>query len=415
VRAAARWIAGNLPLMVLSLILSVLVWLVATEESDPTRTLQFPQSVPVVVSNLPEGMVVVGHFSERVRVTLRTTASVWDSLSSSDFNAKVDLAGFKAGEHRVPVELAVAKQPVRVLQVEPDSVKITLESSVTRTVPVDVRIEGEPPLGYLRRSASVEPYEVKVSGPQSYVERVAEVNAVVSVDGVTADVEDTFVLKPLDSEGHVVEYVTLTPDAALVRIPIELSGYYRQLAVRVITSGDVASGYRVTNISVSPSTVTVFGSPDVIAALPGFIQTEPIDLDSAKADVVVRPMLELPDNVGVVSGDQLLEVRVFVEPIESSLTVDVVPELSGLGTALTATVSPGTIQVILSGSQPLLESMKENDVRVVLNLFGLDLGTHQIVPQVVVPEGVVARTMLPPTVQVEISVMKTPTVASSVE
>jgi len=45
----------------------------------------------------------------------------------------------------------------------------------------------------------------------------------------------------------------------------------------------------------------------------------------------------------------------------------------------------------------------------VLDLFELPGGTHQIEPQIVVPEGVTAQSINPATVQVEILVAQTPT------
>ena len=404
VKAASRWAVTSFPMIIMSLALAVLVWLVSTEESDPTRIQQFPQSVPVSLARLPDGMMVVGDFNGRVRVTLRTTASSWGSLSTDDFVAEIDLEGLEVGVHRLPVEVEVDRRPARLIQVEPEFIEVELELNLTRTVPVRVQIVGESPLGYLRRSPTVEPIEVMIGGPESYVERVVDVVATVSVQDAIADVEGEFVLSPLDADGHTVDYVVLMPDVVSVRIPIEISGYYRRLPVKVISVGEVAPGYRITGISINPPSATVFGSPEVIAALPGFIETEPIDLEGAEADVMVRPMLDLPDNVGVVLGDQLVEVRVSVEPIESSMTVDVVPELHGVEPMLAAAVSPELVQVILSGPQPLLEALEADDVRVTLNLFGLEAGTHQIEPEVIVPEGVIARSVLPSTVQVELTV-----------
>jgi len=56
----------------------------------------------------------------------------------------------------------------------------------------------------------------------------------------------------------------------------------------------------------------------------------------------------------------------------------------------------------LSGPLPLLETLATDDVRVILDLFGLGPGTHRVEPQVVVPEGTTAQNILPPTIQVEI-------------
>jgi len=402
VRATLRWMAGNLPLMILALILAILAWVVAVEEGDPTVEARYPQSIPVAPSGLPEGMVIVGEFNERTQVTVRAPQSVHDALKIEDFAVTVDLAELDAGVHQVPIQVALNKAPTRVMMVEPEYVTLEVEPKVEMIVPVRLQIVGEPALGYLLRAPIVVSRQVTVTGPSTYVTQAVEAITEVSVQDTDTTIEGEFPLRLQDSEGQPIPYVTWTPETTNVRIPIEPSGYYRALAIKVMLEGQIAPGYRITDISVDPPTVTVFGTPNVVAALPGFIETEPIDVEGAQADVIERPALSGPADVAVVLGQQPVEVGVSIEPIESSLTVEITPEIQGLGPNLTTTVSPETVQVILSGPLPLLETLEPKDVRVVLDLFELPLGTHQIEPQVVVPEGMTAESILPATVQVEI-------------
>jgi YbbR domain-containing protein len=116
----------------------------------------------------------------------------------------------------------------------------------------------------------------------------------------------------------------------------------------------------------------------------------------------------VPPNVALVPGQQVI-VTYYVEAIQSSLTMEITPTLQGLASGLTATVSPATVEVFLSGPLPQLEAMQTSDVRVVIELFELEPGIHQIVPQVIVPEGVTDYSILPSAVQVEILVAPTTT------
>jgi len=405
VKATFRWMASNVPLMMLALILAALAWIAAVEEEDPTREERYPQAIPITLSEPPEGMVIVGEFDERVQVTVRAPESVWHSL---EFTVTIDLTGLDAGVHEVPVHVALNKHPSRVVLVEPEYVTLELEHEVERTVPVRIQVEGELTLGYLMRTPTVVPHQVTVRGPSTYVAQVVEAVTQVSVQDANTDVEGEFQLQPQDSEGQPVPYVTLALESVNVHIPLELSVYYRPLVVKVTLEGQVAFGYRITNISVEPPSVTVFGVPDVTAALPGYIETEPVDLEGAQADVVERPALNVPPNVSVVMDEQPV-VKVSIEAIQSSLTVEITPELQGLEPGFTATVSPETVEVILSGPLPLLETLDTGDVRIVLDLFDLSRETHQIEPQIVVPEGVVAQSILPATVQVDIFIAPTST------
>jgi YbbR domain-containing protein len=407
-KSVLRWLVSNFPLMIMALVLATLAWFVALEEGDPTLEERYSQAIPITPVALPEDKLIIERSAESVHVTVRAPQSIWENLRVSDFNAVVNLAGLSPGEHQVPVQVDLEKEPSRIVSFEPQSVTFRVDAESKRSVPVHVQVEGEPALGYLRRSVVLDVREVTVKGPTSYVTKVVEAFAAISVNNADADVEQELQLEPRDAEGQPVSNVSMTPEVVSVRVPIEPSGYYRPLAVKVILEGEVALDYRVTDISVDPPTVTVFGAPDVLTALQGFIETEAIDVEGAQEDVSVRPALNVPENVAVVRGQQV-EVRVFIEAIESSLTMEIAPGVQGLEPGLTTTLSPETVEVILGGPLPMLEALDAENVRVVLDLFELSLGTHQIEPQVIVPEGVIARSIIPATVQVEISVATTPT------
>jgi YbbR domain-containing protein len=407
-RPALRWITSNSPVIVLSLILAVLAWIVSVEEADPTLERRFPQGIPIELSNLPDGMIILGTFDERVEVVVRAPTSVWNSLGMEDFDATIDLAGLGAGVHELPVQLTLNKNPARVVQFEPQSVTLSLESEIEQVVPVRVQIQGEPTLGYLNRTPVVNPSQVTVSGPSSYVSRVVEASVRVSVEGATADVLGEYQLQPLDVDGDPVPYVILDIERVDVRVPVELSVFYRPLVVKVTLEGQIAFGHRITEIAVDPPSVTASGLPSLIAGLPGFIETEPISVEGASEDVVERPALSIPSGVSIVMEEQPV-VTVSIEAIQSSLTSVITPEIRGLQPGFTVTVSPETVEVILSGPLPLLEVLEEDDVRIVLDVFGLPAEVHQIEPQIVVPKGVTAQSVNPATVQVRIGIAPTVT------
>ena len=408
-RQAARWVISNLPLMLMAMVLAMLAWFVALEQADPTIERSYAQPIPVSVTNTPEDLLIVGTFDERVQVTLRTTQSVWESLEAADFDVTVDLSELGPGTHELPVEVSIDKEPSTILNVDPGTVEVELDSSANRIIPVRVEVEGRPGVGYVSRDTILQPRDVTVKGPTSYVTRVVEAYTTLSIEGAEENVDETLTIRPRDDEGDSVPYVSLTPNSVDVRIPIEPSGYHSTLAVKAVLTGEVASGYRITDIALDPPTVTIFGDPADLAALEeGFIETKPINVAGAQRDVVVRPGLGVPPKVTVVPGQQV-EVRVSVEAIQSSLTITSTPELQGLEPAYTATLSPDVVQVVLNGPLPRLESLGPDDVRVVLDLFELSVGTHQIEPEIIAPEEVTPQSVIPATVQVRIAPVPTPT------
>lgn len=402
-----QWFVRNLPLMILSLILAMLAWTVAAEDADPTLVDPYPQQIPVEVRGVPQDMVVVGTVEATVELTVRAPRSVWEELEPADFTVFADLSGLNTGRHEVPVEVRLAIEPTDIVEHSPEVITVRIEPESERSVPVHVRIQGEPTQGYETDEPQVAPQEVRVTGPQSYVDRVERAVAEVSVQAENDTVEGEYRLRPEDDEGDLVSYVELVPTMTQVQVPISLAGNYRELRVEATPEGDVEEGYRITYFSVDPPTVLVRGAPDILAAMPGYVEI-PINVDGAQSDLVIRPTVDLPPGVTLASREQV-EVSVFVEPIETSETIEITPTIQSLEPGLAATVAPDTVQVILTGPMPRLEELAEEDVRVVLDLFDLGIGTHEIEPELIAPNWVTDQNVSPSTVQVEITTAPTPT------
>jgi YbbR domain-containing protein len=69
------------------------------------------------------------------------------------------------------------------------------------------------------------------------------------------------------------------------------------------------------------------------------------------------------------------------------------------------------VDVIVSGPLPLLDTLTRQDIRVTVDLSGLGIGTHQIVPRVeILISNVVVESILPNTIEVVISPSGVPTI-----
>jgi YbbR domain-containing protein len=174
--------------------------------------------------------------------------------------------------------------------------------------------------------------------------------------------------------------------------------------------GQVASGYRLTNIFVSPVGVVVFSSnPQLVNNLPGYVETQSIDLTGKEDDFETLVDLNLPTGISVV-GDPKVLVQVSIAAIESSLAISLPVEVIGLDPGLEASAIPAIVDVILSGPVPILNTLGPTDVRVVVDLTGYDVGTYQFIPDVnILPVRVQKVSMLPSTVEITITIAPTPT------
>jgi YbbR domain-containing protein len=398
--------------MILALVLAVVVWLSAVTAANPN--IEQTRSIPLDLIGLDPDMMVVGNVATQVRVTLEAPSSVMDSMSASEkaVQAWVDISGLEPGTHDLEVQVQInpAYRPVRRSSVIPDIISITLEPILTRTYPVNLEMTGEPAVGYQKGRLSSEPSSITISGAASLVTQIEEVNASMDISGTTETIERDVALVAVDQNGKPVSGVTITPSDVSVTQPIFLQGGYRNVIVRVVTTGQPANGYKLTNITVSPLNMVVFSSdPQLVNDLPGYVETEPVDLTDAVDDIDTYVAINLPEGVTMV-GDQFVLVQVSIAAIEGSLTMSLPVIPVGLLPIRTAVISPETVDVILSGPVPVLDTLTPDDIRVVVDVSDLDLGTYQIEPIVdVIPDRIVVEAVLPSTVAVEIIVAPTPT------
>jgi YbbR domain-containing protein len=402
-----RWIATNLRLFLMALILAIAVWVSAVTAADPDETRLYPAAIPVEYVGQDSSLVLTSAPPASAQVTLQAPRSVWEKLIAQKNAVRVivDLTGLDAGPHTVNVRVQVSLRPVRVVSVTPATLDLTLEPLVTRTLAVDVTLSGEAATGYLAGEPTAQPAMVTVAGPQSLMERLAAVRAILDLSGARQNLESTVSVQAVDVSDQPLNGLTVYPPQVTVSVPVVQQGGYRDLAVKVVVQGRVASGYRLTSISVFPPVVTVRAQdPQLVNALPGYIETEPLDLTNASANFEVPLALILPNGISVVGEPRVL-VQVGIMPIEGSLTLTGRPvEIVNLKDGLRARISPQFVDVILTGPLPMLDALRLSDVRVVIDLEGLEAGTYQLQPRVEITiEGVKVESLLPETVEVTIS------------
>jgi YbbR domain-containing protein len=396
--------------LAVSLVLAILVWVVALNEVNPIQEKTFPQSVPITLINTPPNTILTGNVTNRATVTVKAPQQVWLTLTAQQIQVVADLGGLLPGTHSVGLVGAVNADSAEVTHTDPQSITVTLEQSASRVCPVIVQPIGTLALGYAADAPQINPAQVTLQGPASAVSDVSFCQARISLDGLRTDFSGQAPIIPVDASGNVVPRVTLTPANVQIKIPVNQKQGFRDVAVKVVITGQLASGYQVTNIKVTPPIVTLSSSdPALVQRLAGFIDTVPLDITGASADIVKRVPLELLPNV---AGADSVLVEVNVAAIEYSLTVQRPLEIRGLPPGMGAIASPDSVDILILGPLPLLDALSLQDVRVVADLTGLAAGSYQITPQVIfLSDKLRAENVLPSQIEVTIgAVTATPTV-----
>ena len=409
-----RKLKKNLPTFLTALILAITVWIIAVTASDPAENRPYPRTVPIEIVGQDTNLVMTSGLPASVSIILNTPQSVWNSILSaqSPVRAVVDLSGLGPGTHLVDLQIQVKIRPVKVVSYSPRTVSINLESLSSKVLPLNLVVRGEPAIGYQAEDPVININQITVTGPISKVDKVTEVRAILEINQAYEDISRTLIVVALDQNEMVIDDVTLTPDRIKVEQEINQRYGYRNVIVSVNLEGQLADGYRLTNISVFPLAVTVYSTkPDIVNELPGYVQTMPLNLNGLKDDVDVSLLLDLPEGVLVVGDQRTVLVRVSIAAVQTSLPVaNLLIEIIGLPKNLQAILSPEMITIILSGPLPVIDQIKPGDIRVYLDLTDFQVGTYQLQPVVeLTSDELTVDSIQPELIDIEVIIAPTPT------
>ena len=408
--ARLRALGKLIPLIIVSLLVALVVWIFAVTSADPSETRAYAKPVPIEVVGQSTNLVITNDLPESVTVNLRAPVSIWEKLNSgkATVRAFIDLSGVQAGRHTTQIQVQVGIKPVEVVSYTPQEVDLVLEKLSNRRFDIVVVNRGALPVGYQTEEPRLSETSAVVSGAESMVSQVAEVRAVVDLSQVRSDIDQVITLQPVDANGLPLREVTVTPDKINLLQTVSQRGGYRNVVVKVVTEGLIKDGYRLTSVTVNPPTVTVYSSDTLIVdELPGYVETRVINLVERQENFSEEVELNLPAGLQVI-GNSLVEVKVEIEPVVSSVSLSEIQlESTGLASNLSALIVPDKANIIITGPVPLLNNLFINDLRVLIDLTGRMPGVYSIdvKPALNIP-GLEVESISPATFEVTITTKK---------
>jgi YbbR domain-containing protein len=383
---------------------------VAAQETNPVVEEAFQERLTIAMINQPSGVVLTNDPVDTVEVVVYGPRLSLDSLQPGNFRAVVDLADAPLGGAEVPVNVSIDDPLISIVDQDVDSIFVQLERYKQEVFSVAPVVIGSPALGHVVGAPEVDPVQVTLEGPASLIDPVEVAQVRVSVEGARETVRETTTVQLRDSLGRQVTGFPAEALQVTVTVPITKSDEYAELFVTVNLTGTIASGYRLADYTADPQRVTIYGAPEIVATLPGFVSTSPIDVTDASTDLIQRVGLMVPDGVTLIGARDVI-VEIDIEPVVTTLTFPWKPLILGPDMGLSATLSVDTFNVSMIGPLALIDSFNpETDLSLTINLYGMDVGAHELVPVAHSNvAGVEVETILPATVLVEIYTLPTPT------
>lgn len=375
--------------IVLAVAAAILLWLYINGSSIDLISRDI-EGVPVTLTNTDvlasKGLVLSNNQNYYVNLRVRGTDKNLNSIDVSEITAKVDLKDINtAGTYSPKIEVSGLSNTVILDEVKPESLSLTVDAITDKNYDVTVVTNGKPADDNTVVSAKARD-QVTVDGSSEELAKLSMVSGVAQVQGMSEDSTQYVAVKAYDGQGNELSDLNISPRVVPVEIVI---GKTKPVSVTAPgVSGDVASGYKVTGVSVSPATLTIGGKQEALDSV-GSIALGDISVAGANSNVTREVKLNLPEGVYLMdSSSTTVSVTVSVEELtEKSYTVDKI-EPRNLGAGLSVSkIQDSSVVVKVKGTASELDSIRGTDISAWLDLSGKTNGRYDVQVQVKVPAG----------------------------
>lgn len=261
----------NFILKVLSVLVALSLWGYATwaQKSEIGFT------VPVEFKNVPKHLIITEETADVVNIRIEGMRSTILGLSVRKLSVPLDMSDAEAGETVFKIAPETINLPVgtKVKKLDPQSITVTLERLMSKTVPIKVQLKGQPASGYQVGQILVDPPVLTIQGPVNQVRGVSTIPTL-SIDitnlssTIVRKIDTVLPSRNIFVEGKSSVSVEIRIDAIFIKkrfnkVSVKLIGkpgdtvaekrvnitvWGPQLVLDVLSSKDIAAIINTTNL-----------------------------------------------------------------------------------------------------------------------------------------------------------------------
>ena len=387
--APVRWVirlfSNNLGLKLMSLLLAILLWnYVVLSDTSITRAKTL-YNITGYISGQSTlnayGLALLNDPTEMlsdIAVTIEAPQADYAHVSADNVQVTLDLSNVRsAGTREVPFRATTYYG--KVVNISPESIKLTFETLDSRTVAVNPVISGEAE-DYWYSISRTNPSLLTVSGASSTVQSIITAQVNVDVTGIVSSTTPSLPYVLLDASGETVPQTMLNRSTSSISVNLDVYPS-REIPISTelssIISGQPAPGYVVQSVSVQPETVSVAAERELLDSLEKLV-VEPVSVDDASQSFSARASISRLSDFKHVSVEQVYVNVNIVEETASAYLENINVVITGKGENLTATYEP--LGAFVSGPRSQIEQLQKDGFTVTADVSNLGAGRHTVPP-----------------------------------
>lgn len=378
----------NTALKVIALVFAFLLWGYVLTDQKPVRTKIVPEvttSFDGEAELIAQGFCVRGNRADilqNVTATVRTQITNYAYVNASSITASISLRNIsEAREYELSIQAVVNSSLGVVQSVSPSTVKVEIDTLVTKTVPITTTFTGALPDGYWAdMDALSTTSRLDITGPKTDISTITHGECVVDLSDRTGTIYSTFDVTFYDKNNDVVssDIIIGTLPTSTVRLPI-----YPMKDVPVDVSGslvgadNLAANHEIIKAVATPASVRLVGDQAALDKIDA-VQLEPIAVSGLDSTMSVSGEILVPDGLRLLDSTTvaiLLEVR---EMVSSQSFEQLEIQVHGKQSKDTVTLDVSTADLTVEGRYSLVSILSRSDVQVYVDVTGLAAGVYKL-------------------------------------
>ena len=399
-------------LIVISLICAVVMFFLVDQKviSLTEKEAEVLTDQPINVIFNKENYVVEG-VPEAVDITLiGSKSTVYLATQLGDQEVTLDLSNYGPGTWKVKLKYNHSVNNVSY-KLDPSTITVKISEKVSQTQSLTYNLLNENSLDSKLSISNVEleTNKVIVKSSQEILNKVAVVKALVDASEITLKESgeytiDNAKLVAYDANGKLLNNVEMVPSSVSAKVTID--SYHATKDVKVVTTGTMASGKALANLTSSVKQVEVYGDKATVDSLTNVEAVVNVEgLDNNKTMTVnltqpvgIRYMSETKTNVEATVGTEAQKTVSGVQVRTTNLASGYV--------ANAVTAEDQNIEVIIKGVEDVINSVEASDIVAYVDLSGLKTGTHTVPVKVSVSDSLIVAQPIKTEIKVKITEQK---------
>lgn len=296
----------NLPVKILALIASIIMWGYVMNEENPSVNGRY--TVPVEIVNAPEGYDVNMGVRE-VTLKVRAPRSLMAAAHESDFKAVIDLSGDTEGEYDEKIR-TVIPQGFELLGMSDDTVHVTMEALIAHGVPVDIVVNGKAAQGMELGEIKPAQQYVNVYGPRHLVDSIVKASGKIKLADNNSDFTMRVKLTAVTADGENINNLAVLPGELDVTVQLVPGEGKKIVPVKPAVTGILPEGYVLGEVTVQPNQVELTGANKTLADIKN-VETIPVSLHGVTSTLDKDVELSLPE--GIASAVKKVTLHIVIK------------------------------------------------------------------------------------------------------